>query len=102
MPSERVPRRDPRRRLARLVLRLEEDGGFVTLDDIQAAARRSMRTQTPDGLERLVDDAVADSLLLKDRRTFFDRREVSLTAAWVYRVNPRHPLVRDEIEDASR
>jgi hypothetical protein len=87
------------RRLASLVARLERDGEFVTLDDILAAGRRSMRTVPSEALARLVADAVADSLLLKDRRTFFDRRDGSVSVEWVYRVNARHPIVREAADD---
>ena len=97
MASDRRAARDPRRRLARLVARLERDGDPVTLDDILAAGRRSMRTVPPEELTRLVEDALGDSLLLKDRRTFFDRRARSLSVEWVYRVNPRHPLLHDDL-----
>jgi hypothetical protein len=79
------------------VERLERDGDLVTLDDILAAGRRSMRTVSPEELARLVEEAVADSLLLKDRRIFFDRQDRSLTVDWVYRVNSRHPLLQDDL-----
>ena len=98
MPGQRRSAdRDPRRRLARLVATLEQDGGFVTLDDILTAGRRAMRSTAADALSALVAEAVADSLLLKDRRTFFDRRDASIETEWVYRTNPRHPHVRDAL-----
>ena len=43
---------------------------------------------------------MADSLLLKDLRTFFDRKTGAYSDHWVYRVNPRHPLVADLLADA--
>ncbi len=42
-----------------------------------------------------MEAAVAESLLLKDLRTFFDRKTGAFSDHWVYRVNPRHPLVAE-------
>jgi hypothetical protein len=47
-----------------------------------------------------VDDAVAESLLLKDLRTFYDRTSGEFSERWVYRVNSRHPLVADLLNKA--
>ena len=100
MPPRRPSARDPREMLARIVDRLGERRQFVTFEEIeQAAARPSSRLST-DGLAALVEAAVAESLLLKDLRTFFDRKTGTMTDRWVYRVNARHPLVADLLDDA--
>jgi hypothetical protein len=49
-------------------------------------------------LAGLVEGAVAESILLKDLRTFFDRKSGTFAERWVYRVNPRHPLVAALLE----
>jgi hypothetical protein len=79
--------------LARLVDRLSERLQFVTFEEIEKAAARPSSRLATDGLAALVEGAVADSLLLKDLRTFYDRRTGTFTEQWVYRVNVRHPLV---------
>jgi hypothetical protein len=91
-----LPRRhaelDPRDALVRAVDRLSRRLQFVTVLDVERiAARRSSRLST-DGLAALVEAAVVESLLLKDLRTFFDRKTGAFSERWVYRVNPRHPL----------
>ena len=48
----------------------------------------------PDHVPALVEAAVNELLLFKDRRTFFDRVTRTFTETYVYRVNRRHPLVR--------
>jgi hypothetical protein len=97
-PARRRPARDPRRALARLVLRLEDRQAFVTLEDIVAGGRRSLAAVAPEEIAGLVEAAVIESLLLKDLRTFFDRNERSFDERWVYRLNPRHPIGRDLLE----
>jgi hypothetical protein len=92
-----VAPRDPRRSLAGLVARLERRSSFVTLADIErAAARRPTAILPPGRVAALVEEAVADSLLLTDRRTFFDRATGTFEDRDVYRVNRRHPLVRGD------
>jgi hypothetical protein len=99
VPARRRPSPDPRVLLARLVDRLSERSQFVTLAEIeQAASRPSSRLATHD-LAALVDGAVADSLLLKDLRTFYDRQSGAFADRWVYRVNVRHPLVATLLAD---
>lgn len=76
----------------RLVERLGRRRQFVTLDDIERAVRPSSGIVI-DSLSTLVEAAVAESILLKDLRTFYDRKSGTFSERWVYRVNPRHPLV---------
>jgi hypothetical protein len=101
MPASRRAASDPQRRLARLVLRLEERLAFVTLDEIVGGARRAFPTVLADAIPGLVEAAVTESLLLKDLRTFFDRRDGSFEDHWVYRVNPRHPIGRELLNEAA-
>jgi hypothetical protein len=89
--------RDPREVLVRLVDRLGRRRQFVTLADIEQAAQRSPRL-TQEGLADLVEGAVAESILLKDLRTFYDRASDTVADAWVYRVNPRHPFAAALLE----
>jgi hypothetical protein len=100
MPTRRRAVPDPRRGLARLVARLEERLSFVTLDEIVAGARRSIPSVPSDQIPALVDAAAAESLLLKDLRTFFDRRDGSFEDHWIYRLNPRHPIGRELLAES--
>ena len=95
MPARRTAGRDPRRQLARIVERLSRRRQYVTLADIERAVSRAPSLSPADRLVELVDGAVAESLLLKDLRTFYDRTSGEFSEHWVYRVNPRHPLVAD-------
>ena len=89
--------RDARAALVRLVARLERRFVFVTFGDIQRAATRRPSAALPPGdVAALVESAVLEELLLTDRRTFFDRTSQTFSEGYVYRVNRRHPLVRDE------
>ena len=89
---------DPRLALARLVARLERRASLVTLADVERAVRRRpTRALAPDRVGALVEAAVAYMLLLTDRRTFFDRATRTFSERAVYRVNRRHPLVRDKL-----
>jgi hypothetical protein len=85
--------------LARLVDRLSERNQFVTFEEMERAAARPSSRLASDGVAALVDAAVADSLLLKDLRTFYDRQTGAFTDRWVYRVNVRHPLVASLLFD---
>ena len=90
-----MPPRDPRHSLLRLVARLEERTALVTLEDLERAARRRRAAiLPPERLAALVDEALAEELLLADRRTFFDRTTGAFSTGHVYRVNRRHPAVR--------
>jgi hypothetical protein len=100
MPARRRIERDPRETLVRLVERLSQRHQFVTLADLERAAARSSRLPH-ERLAALVEDAVAESMLLMDRRTFFDRASGAFSDHWVYRVNPRHPLVAEILEGNS-
>jgi hypothetical protein len=100
MPSRRRAASDPRRRLARLVARLEDRLAFVTLDEIVAGARRALPNVPADEIAALVESAVAESLLLKDLRTFFDRRDQSFEDQWIYRLNPRHAIGRELLAES--
>jgi hypothetical protein len=95
MPTRRTPGRDPRRPLARIVERLSRRRQYVTFAEIEKAVSRTPSLSPAGGLVELVDGAVAESLLLKDLRTFYDRTSGEFSEHWVYRVNPRHPLVAD-------
>ena len=95
MPPRRPTDRDPRQELVRIVDRLGRRSQLVTYRDIEAACARASSRVPQDGLAELVEAAVVDSILLKDLRTFFDRETGAFSEAWVYRVNPRHPLVAD-------
>jgi len=97
VPSGRGARRDPREALAALVERLGRRRQYVTFADLERAAARPSARLPTEGLAELVEAAVADSLLLKDLRTFYDRATGQLSNAWVYRVNPRHPLVAVDV-----
>jgi hypothetical protein len=97
--DRRRPKLDPNRRLVRLVERLGRSRQYVTLSDIEAAARRPSARLPAEGLTALVEEAVQETLLLKDLRTFFDRRSGALSNHWVYRVNPRHPIAADLLAD---
>ena len=100
MPSRRRAAPDPRRRLAEVVARLEDRLAFVTLDEIVSGAHRTLRSIPSDQIPTLVEAAVAESLLLKDLRTFFDRRDGSFEDHWIYRLNPRHPIGRELLAEA--
>ncbi|MBA2446488.1 MAG: hypothetical protein H0V51_00490 [Chloroflexi bacterium] len=92
-------KRDPRRRLVRLLAGMELRSDFVTLADIErAAARRPARSLPTEEIAQLVEAAVAELVLLADRRTFFDRTSESFADRYVYRVNRRHPLAREELD----
>jgi len=78
--------------LVRTLARLTERRQFVTLADLQRVASRPSARLPLEGLADLVEAAVADSLILKDRRTFYDRKLGTFSDAWVYRVNVRHPF----------
>ena len=74
----------------------------MTLDDIARAARRHLRAVPSEALPGLVEDAVEESILLKDLRSFFDRETVTFDERWVYRTNPRHPLVHRLLVEQSQ
>jgi hypothetical protein len=93
MPPRRRADRDPRQELVRVVERLSRRRQYVTFQDIEQASARASSRLLADRLSSLVDGAVAESMLLKDLRTFFDRKSGAFSEHWVYRVNPRHPLV---------
>jgi hypothetical protein len=95
MPTRGRPSPDPRAALVRLVERLSQRSQYVTFADVERAADRPRSRVAPDGLAELVEAAVVESLLLKDLRTFFDRKTGGFSELWVYRVNPRHPVARD-------
>jgi hypothetical protein len=76
----------------RVVERLGRRRQFVRIEDVERAVRPSSGISL-ESLPALVDGAVAESILLKDLRTFYDRKSGALSEQWVYRVNPRHPLV---------
>ena len=100
MPARRRADRDPRRELVRVVARLGERRQYVTLQDVEKAASRPSSRLPSDDVAEQVEAAVAESILLKDRRTFYDRKTAAFSDHWVYRVNPRHPLVADFLADA--
>ena len=99
MPARRRITPDPREALALAIDRLSERRPFVTYADIERVAARPSSRLALDGLAAAIDAAVSDSLLLKDLRTFYDRKSGQFSDAWVYRVNPRHPLVADLLAD---
>ena len=88
-------RGDPNRALVRLLARLEERTQHVTLADLEReAARRRTQILPAEQVAPLVEAAVADMLILTDRRLFLDRATRTLEPRSVYRVNRRHPIVR--------
>ena len=90
--------RDPNRALVRLLARLEEHMPHVTLADLEReAARRRTQTLPLEQIAPLVEAAVADMLVLTDRRLFLDRATRTLAPRSVYRVNRRHPLAREAL-----
>lgn len=103
MPTS-VPRRrreaDPRELLVRALDRLCDRRQHVTLADLQRVADRPTSRLPAEGLADLVAAAVADSLVLQDRRTFYDRKTGTSSVAWVYRVNVRHPLAARLLDEA--
>lgn len=100
MAERRPDDRDPRRALVRVVDRLGRQRPFVTFRDLERTTARASSRLPHDGLAALVDEAVAESMLLKDLRTFFDRKTGAFSEQWVYRVNPRHPLVADLFDES--
>jgi hypothetical protein len=97
--ADRAAPGDPHRALAGLVARLERRASFVTLADIERAARQHRtRGLPPEQVAGVVQAAVVDFLLLTDRRTFFDRATQTFRIHDVYRVNARHPLGREALE----
>jgi hypothetical protein len=99
VPARRRRPLDPRARLARLVDRLSQRRQYVTFEEIERAAARPSSRLAFEELAVLVEGAVAESLLLKDLRTFFDRQSGAFTDRWVYRVNARHPVVAELLDD---
>jgi hypothetical protein len=95
MPTRRRAERDPRQELVRVVERLSLRRQHVTFQDIEKASARASSRLPLAELSTLVEGAVAESMLLKDLRTFFDRKSGEFSEQWVYRVNPRHPLVAE-------
>lgn len=93
VPPRRRADRDLRQELVRVVERLGRRRQYVTYQDVERASARASSRLPPEGLSDLVEGAVAESMLLKDLRTFFDRKTGACSDHWVYRVNPRHPLV---------
>ena len=90
--------RDPNRALVRLLARLEERVPLVTLADLERAAGRRRSLVLPaERVAPLVEAAVADMLILTDRRLFLDRATRTLEPCSVYRVNRRHPLARETL-----
>lgn len=99
-PRRRRREPDPRVLLVRALDRLSERRPYVTLADLERVAARPTSRLPADGLADLVAAAVADSLVLQDRRAFYDRKTGTTTDAWVYRVNVRHPLAATLLDDA--
>ena len=98
MPARRRPERAARETLVRVVERLGQRRQFVTLEDVERALRPASGI-TPENLPALVEGAVAESILLKDLRTFYDRKTGEHTERWVYRVNARHSVVAAILDD---
>ncbi len=92
MTARRRPALNQSQRLVLVVERLGRRQQYVTLSDIETAVSRPSARLDVEGLAARVDDAVLETLLLKDLRTFFDRKSGALSEQWVYRVNPRHPI----------
>jgi hypothetical protein len=99
-PIRRRPPPDPRELLVRALDRLSDRSPYVTLADLEKVASRPSSRLAAEGLADLVAAAVAESLVLQDRRTFYDRKTGTTSAAWVYRVNVRHPLAAALLDDA--
>jgi hypothetical protein len=95
MPPRRRAERDPQPELVLIVERLSHRRQYVTFQDIEKASARASSRLSLDDLSGLVERAVAESMLLKDLRTFFDRKTGKFSERWVYRVNPRHPAVAE-------
>ena len=98
-PGRRRSPADPRVALVRTLVRLAERHQFVTFADLERAAARPSSRLPLDGLADLLAAAVADSLVLQDRRTFYDRKTATFSSAWVYRVNIRHPLAAALVDE---
>jgi hypothetical protein len=93
MPTRRRADPDPQEELVLAVDRLSDRRQFVTYADVAGAAGRARSRLPSEGLAELVDAAVAESILLKDLRTFYDRKSGAYLEQWVFRVNPRHEVV---------
>ena len=100
MAGRRRSAPDPRRELVRVVERLGSRRQYVTFEDVERACAPASSRLPREGLVELVEGAVAESLLLKDLRTFFDRKAGAFSERWVYRVNPRHPLAADLLAES--
>jgi len=100
MPSRRRVEHAPRQELVWTIERLSHRRQYVTFQDIERASARPSSRLPLEGLSALVEGAVGESMLLKDLRTFFDRKSGEFSEQWVYRVNPRHPLVADLLAEA--
>lgn len=100
MPARRRAPRSPQQELVLAVERLSRRRQYVTFADIGGASERAGSRLEPADLSELVESAVAESILFKDRRTFFDRKTGGFSEHWVYRVNPRHPLVADLFDES--
>ncbi len=98
--ARRRPPPDPRELLVRALDRLSDRSPYVTLADLEKVAARPSSRLPAEGLTELLAAAVAESLVLQDRRTFYDRKAGTTSSAWVYRVNVRHPLAAALLEDA--
>jgi hypothetical protein len=97
--GRRRSKRDPHQELVRIVDRLARRAQFVTFHDIEQALTRASSRLEPEGLSALVEAAVTESMLLKDLRTFYDRKAGAFSEQWVYRVNPRHPLAASVLDE---
>lgn len=74
------------------MLRIGQRRQYVTAADLLQAASRPSSRIAPSDLDALIQQAVGESLLLQDLRTFFERKDGTFSQRWVYRVNSRHAL----------
>lgn len=81
--------------LVRVVHQLELELPYATYDDVARQAQASPELPAdPGALRALVDTALADYVLLRDRRQRFDAATGRITPVELLRVNFVHPLVR--------
>jgi hypothetical protein len=90
---------DPHDAVVRIVDRLARTRQYVTFADVERAGGRPRTGLPAEDLAALVEGAVIESMLLKDLRTFYDRKTGAYSERWVYRVNPRHARVAEILGD---
>lgn len=84
-----------RQALIRALSDLEDDLPYVTLEDIYLRLATPASALERSELATLLEDAVRGGWVFTDARTRFDRPSRTFLPVAIYRVNHRHPLVRE-------